>query len=145
MSSTASTPTAAPGGDRQLRLRYGAIGLVIGIIWVAHGGEPAWEHALRALVLVLVAAPLLHLAGRRRSATAPGAAHLSVARLVAVKLLLVAVAFVADWGLGHWTSASSAIVAFGLVAGLAAAGPYLHRLLIVRADTGTIHPTRARA
>ncbi|HEY0695502.1 MAG TPA: hypothetical protein VGD71_41500 [Kribbella sp.] len=84
-------------------------------------------------------------AGRRRSATAPGAAHLSVARLVAVKLLLVAVAFVADWGLGHWTSASSAIVAFAQVAGLAAAGPYLNRLLMVRADTGTIHPTQARA
>jgi hypothetical protein len=55
------------------------------------------------------------------------------------------VAFVADWGLGHWTSASSAIVAFAQVAGLAAAGPYLNRLLMVRADTGTIHPTQARA
>jgi hypothetical protein len=145
MASAASRVGRALRSDLKLRLRYGAVGLVIGIIWVAHGGEPAWEHALRALVLVLVAVPLLHWVDRRRSTADPRAAHLAIGRLVATKLLLVTVAFLADWTLGHWTSASSAIVAVALVVGLTAGGPNLHRLIVVPGGPDPVPVTEAPA
>ncbi|WP_028933716.1 hypothetical protein [Pseudonocardia spinosispora] len=117
---------------RALRLRYGAIGLVLGVIWVAHASEPAWEHAVRALVLVAVAVPLILRARKKRAAAGapPGILEeMSLPRMVAAKIALIAVALLADWTLSYWTSASSMIVALGLVLGLAAAGPALHTFL----------------
>jgi hypothetical protein len=130
-----------------IRIRYLVLGLVIGGIWAYHADEPPWKHAVKLVILLLIFMPTMRLvrgmlAKRIRSAR-PW--RLSWPRLVAGKVTLLVLAFIASWVLQHWlsTTATGFAVAAGLVAVVAVAGPLVHRHLIIavpRADGGVAGP-----
>ncbi|NLU68842.1 hypothetical protein [Streptomyces sp. HNM0574] len=125
--STSAAPP--PPLTRPVRAVYALAGLVMGVMWIRGGDEPAWEHALRVLVLVLVAPPVVHLVRRlrqRRRGEAPSGRQLPVARLTVAKVLLVGAGLGCDWLLGHWLAEPSRATAVGLCALIAAGGPKLH-------------------
>jgi hypothetical protein len=88
---------------------------------------------LRLVIVVLILAPILRLApqilGVRRARTRT----VSWPRLLAVKVPLVALAVLADWGLRHWmtATASGLVTAVALAASVATLGPVLHSHLFV--------------
>ncbi|MFE2162053.1 hypothetical protein ACFW9M_30125 [Streptomyces lydicus] len=125
----------APGpGGAQLVKPYLVAGLVMGGIWALNQGEPLWEHAAKLLVLLFVAAPLLHLARRRRTARHPEHRHrLSFVRLAVAKVALIALALGAGWLLDGAMDHPDLAVAAGLTTVVSLVGPLLHRLLLVRA------------
>ena len=49
---------------KRLRIRYAVLGAVMAFLWIGHGGEPAWIHALRLLLVLLTVAPLMSLTRR---------------------------------------------------------------------------------
>ncbi|GHE38969.1 hypothetical protein CP980_31360 [Streptomyces vinaceus] len=108
---------------------YVVAGAVMGGIWAWGSGTPAWEHALRLLVLVVCAAVLMSLAHRRRARLGRPVHRRLHSGLLAGKVLLVAAALLLDQLLGPWVSEPSLITAVVLFAGIAAGGPALHRWL----------------
>ncbi|MEV7443935.1 hypothetical protein AB0O22_22860 [Streptomyces sp. NPDC091204] len=88
---------------------------------------PAWEHALRVLLVVLCVSVAGRFVGRRlaRSGRAPLDRGLFFA-LVAGKVLLVAVALLVDWVAGLWFSEPTLITAAFLFVVVAVGGPALH-------------------
>ncbi|MFH8680486.1 hypothetical protein [Streptomyces lydicus] len=122
-----------PGGARLVR-PYLVAGLVMGGVWALNQGEPLWEHALKLLVLLFVAAPLLHLVRRRRTARHPGPRpRLSFARLAVAKVALIALALGAGQVLDGAVDHPDLAVAAGLTTAVTLFGPLLHRLLLVPA------------
>lgn len=86
---------------RKIRARYAAIGISMALLWVGQGGAPAWEHALRTVVMLMIVPPLLLWAERRFTpkiyeSERPGCA---VAQLVTARLLVVTGAFAVANGL----------------------------------------------
>ncbi|MFI9075517.1 hypothetical protein ACIGW8_03255 [Streptomyces sioyaensis] len=125
-------PVPSPGKGSIAGL-YLVAGLVMGGVWAWNHGSPLWEHAVKLLVLLFVAAPLLHLARSRRAARRP--AHrfrLSFVRLAAAKIALVVLALGASWLLEDSMPHPDLIVAAGLAAVITLLGPLLHRCLLVR-------------
>ena len=114
-----------------IRIRYLVAGLVLGVAWSWHAGESPWKHVLRLAIVVLILAPILRLApqflGIRRTRTRT----VSWPRLLAVKLPLIGLALLADWGLRHWMTAtdSGLVTAAALAAAVAMLGPVLHSRL----------------
>lgn len=95
-----SQRTPAPGGIRRV---YALVGIVLAFMWVGETTEPAWAHGLRTVVLLLILPPLLLPANRRLTAAfhtsaRPGPA---LARLIAVRVLIVTAALAANALLGH--------------------------------------------
>ncbi|BDM73996.1 hypothetical protein HEK616_74830 (plasmid) [Streptomyces nigrescens] len=148
LSSTPAPRPPVPGpGRRHLvkpYLAYLAAGLVLGVTWALNEGTPPWEHAAKLLVLLFVAAPLLHLARRRRAArradhralhrqAPPHQPHLSFVRLAVAKISLLALALGAAWLLDGRFDHPDLAVAVGLTAVVSILGPLLHRFLLVRA------------
>ncbi|MFI1158901.1 hypothetical protein [Streptomyces sioyaensis] len=112
---------------------YLVAGLVMGGVWALNHGSPLWEHAVKLLVLLFVAAPLLHLARGRRAARRP--AHrrrLSFVRLATAKITLVVLALGTSWLLEDLMPHPDLVVAAGLAAVITLLGPLLHRYLLVR-------------
>jgi hypothetical protein len=124
-----------------IRIRYLVAGLVLGLVWAWHAGEPLWEHVLRLVIVVLILAPILHLLpqilGVRRTRTRTRARARSVAwpRVLAAKVPLIALALLADWGLRHWMTARASGIITGVAMAVAVAtlGPVLHTRLFVAA------------
>ncbi|MFE6905697.1 hypothetical protein [Streptomyces erythrochromogenes] len=114
-------------GSARKRLAYAAAGAAVGAVWVFGGDTPAWEHALRVLLVVLCVSVAGRLVGRRlaRTGRAPLDRGLFLG-LVAAKVLLVAVALLVDWAAGLWFSDPALITAGILFAAVAAGGPALH-------------------
>ncbi|ROQ94220.1 hypothetical protein EDE04_0633 [Streptomyces sp. 2132.2] len=108
---------------------YVVAGAVMGGVWAWGADTPAWEHALRLLVLVVCAAVLMSLAHRRRARLGRPVDRRLHSGLLAGKVLLVAAALLLDHLLGLWVSEPSPITAVVLFAGIAAGGPALHRWL----------------
>ncbi|MFF3674505.1 hypothetical protein ACFYYS_11005 [Streptomyces sp. NPDC002120] len=106
---------------------YAAAGAAMAAVWVLGGDMPAWEHALRVLLVVLCVSVAGRFAGRRlaRSGRAPLDRGLFFA-LVAGKVLLVAVALLVDWLAGLWFSEPTLITAAFLFVVVAVGGPALH-------------------
>ncbi|MFI6149997.1 hypothetical protein [Streptomyces sp. NPDC051109] len=108
---------------------YVIAGAVMGVVWAWGSGTPAWEHALRLLVLVACAAVAMALAHRRRARLGRPADRRLHSGLLLAKVLLVAAALLLDQLLGLWVSEPSLVTAAVLFAGIAAGGPALHRRL----------------
>lgn len=135
-------PPAAPApGRRHVTkpcLAYLTAGLVIGAAWALNEGTPPWEHAAKLLVLLFVAAPLLHLARRRREARRTEhrpphhRPHLSFVRLAVAKVALLALALGASCLLADSIDHPDRAVAAGLTAVVSLLGPLLHRFLLAR-------------
>jgi len=122
--------TAAPGRpDMRLRVRlsYAGIGLLIGGAWALGWSQPAWQHALRLLVVVLVVPPLMPLLHRFTRRSAP--AHPPLRYLVPIKIGLVAAALGLEVLLQQWTPWANLMTALALAAAVAIGGPPLHRKL----------------
>ncbi|MFB7051884.1 hypothetical protein [Streptomyces vinaceus] len=108
---------------------YVVAGAVMGGVWAWGSDTPAWEHALRLLVLVVCAAVLMSLAHRRRARLGRPVDRRLHSGLLAGKVLLVVAALLLDQLLGLWVSEPSLITAVVLFVGIAAGGPALHRWL----------------
>lgn len=116
---------------------YAAAGAAVAAVWVLGGDMPAWEHALRVLVVVLCVSLAGRFVGPRltRAGRAPLDRGLFLG-LVTGKVLLVAVALLVDWLAGLWFSEPTLITAAFLFVVVAVGGPALHGRLS--------HGTRAR-
>ncbi len=106
---------------------YAAAGAAVAAVWVLGGDMPAWEHALRVLVVVLCVSVAGRFLGRRlaRSGRAPLDRGLFLG-LVAGKVLLVAVALLVDWLAGLWFAEPTLITAGFLFVLVTLGGPALH-------------------
>ncbi|MER6318798.1 hypothetical protein ABT237_34315 [Streptomyces sp. NPDC001581] len=106
---------------------YAAAGAAVAAVWVLGGDMPAWEHALRVLVVVLCVSVAGRSVGRRLART--GRATLDRGlffALVAGKVLLVAVALLVDWLVGLRFAEPTMITAVFLFVVVAVGGPALH-------------------
>ncbi|MFE1829113.1 hypothetical protein [Streptomyces yangpuensis] len=99
----------------------------MGAVWAFGADMPAWEHALRVLVIVLCVSAAARLIAPRlaRAGRAPLDRGLFLG-LVAAKVLLVAVALLVDWAAGLWFSEPDLITAGFLFVLVALGGPVLH-------------------
>ncbi|MEV7558320.1 hypothetical protein [Streptomyces sp. NPDC089795] len=106
---------------------YAAVGAAVGGVWALGGDTPAWEHALRVLVVVLCVSVVGRFVGRRlvRVGRAPVDRRLFFG-LVAGKVLLVAVALLVDQLAGLWCAEPALITAGFLFVLVTVGGPALH-------------------
>ncbi|GAA1906649.1 hypothetical protein [Streptantibioticus ferralitis] len=91
-----------PGAARILRIRYAAVGVVLALTWMGEGNEPAWGHALRAVLILLIVPPALLLSDRRLTRAVYESAHprWPIARLITVRTAIISAAFGAAYLLG---------------------------------------------
>lgn len=84
--------------ERGHRAAYAVVGAVMAAVWALGGDTPAWEHALRLLLLILGVSVAVRLVRRRlaRTGRVPVSGRLFFG-LLAAKMLLVAVALLVDW------------------------------------------------
>ncbi|MFF4104719.1 hypothetical protein [Streptomyces sp. NPDC001903] len=108
---------------------YVVAGAVMGGVWAWGSDTPAWEHALRLVVLVACAALVMSLRHRRRARLGRPVDRRLHCGLLLGKVLLVVAALLLDQLLGLWVAEPSLITAAVLFAGIAAGGPALHRRL----------------
>jgi hypothetical protein len=77
--------------------------VVLAALWVGRSGEPAWEHALRTVAVMLTIRPLLRVTLRYRlrqvRKTASQARY--VMWLIGIRLTIVAAALGASWLIGY--------------------------------------------
>ncbi len=138
------TGTRARSARPASMLAYAAAGAAVGGVWAFGGDTPAWEHALRVLVVVLCVSVAGRFAGRRLAR----AGHTPVDRglffgLVAAKVLLVAVALLVDWLAGLWFSEPALITAGFLFVLVTVGGPVLHGWLTRGAGSRGARAARA--
>lgn len=86
-----------------LPIRYAILGAVLAGLWVGHSGEPAWEHALRTVAVLLTIRPLLWVTLRYRLRQARSGASTSdyLTWLIAMRLAVVAGALGVSWLIGY--------------------------------------------
>ncbi|MFF4452001.1 hypothetical protein [Streptomyces goshikiensis] len=114
---------------------YVLAGIVMGAVWALGSDAPAWEHALRVLVLVGCVAVAMTPLRRRRARLGRPVDHRLHSGLLLGKVLLVAAALFVDELLGRWISDPTLITAVLLAVTIAVGGPALHRRLS-RGGTG---------
>jgi hypothetical protein len=87
------------GRPSSLRLRYAALGAAMAILWVGRSNEPAWEHAVRTVLVLLTIRPLarITLRFRLRQARAAGSTSTYLKWLIAIRLATVGAALGAGW------------------------------------------------
>jgi hypothetical protein len=78
------------------------VGVVLAGLWAGHPGEPAWEHALRTVLVLLTIRPLLRMTVKYRLRQASSQASTSryVAWLIAFRLAVVGAALGVSWLIG---------------------------------------------
>ncbi|MFH9795025.1 hypothetical protein [Streptomyces virginiae] len=109
---------------------YAAAGVAVGAVWVLGGDMPAWEHALRVLLVVLCVSVAGRVVGPRlaRAGRAPLDRKVFFG-LVVAKVLLVGVALLVDWLAGLWFAEPALITAGLLFVAVTVGGPALHARL----------------
>ncbi|MFD7099962.1 hypothetical protein [Streptomyces xanthophaeus] len=118
--------TAAGRGHRAA---YAVAGAVMAAVWALGGDTPAWEHALRLLLLILGVSVAVRLVRRRLARTGRVPVSGLFFGLLAAKMLLVAVALLVDWIAGRWFSDPNLVTAGFLFVLVVAGGPALHARL----------------
>lgn len=88
---------------RSLRIRYAILGAVLAALWAGRSAEPAWEHALRTILVLLTIRPLLRVTLRYRLRRARSGMSTSayLKRLITIRLAMVAAALGASWLIGY--------------------------------------------
>ncbi len=134
-----------PGPSPAVRIRYAALGLLAGGLWLWGSGDPLWLHALRMLAIVLVVPALAGLltaaVARRRGLERTET--ISVGPLVTVKAGLVIIAIAVTALLGSRVPHLDLYLAAWLTLMLALGGPAIHHRLLTEV-TGDQHPHRRR-
>lgn len=116
---------------------YLIVGLALATLWVLSRDRSLLFHAVQMLGLMSVLTAL-QIVLRRRAGMVP-----AYFRLIAAKLVLVALAVGAGWLLARETSRSNAIVAAGLVVLITVVGPLLDRVAARRAaDNAVLAPRK---
>ena len=135
-----------PGPSPAVRIRYAALGLIAGGLWLWGSGDPLWLHALRLLAIVLVVPALasgLNTAVARRRGK-DRTETISIGLLVAIKAGLVIVAITVTGLLGSRVPHLDLYVAAWLALMLALGGPAIHHHLPIEVTAGQ-HPHRWRS
>ncbi|MCQ4041521.1 hypothetical protein ACFOSC_12655 [Streptantibioticus rubrisoli] len=126
------------------RARYAAMGMCMAVVWLSEGSEPAWEHALRTGVMLLMVPPLLLRAQRRLASKIYECEHPGrfVAQLIAARLLVLVAAFGVSHLLGAVLDprASHSLVIPGVAVSLAVAAIPLQVRNAYRGRAGAAHP-----
>jgi uncharacterized membrane protein len=121
---------------RFAQLRYGMAGLILGLVWGIRSNSSPWLHALRLLVVLVVAAPLLHWLRARRAERrgTPAGVQFPIRVWIAAKLVLLAVALGLQWLLERSMSREGAgwLVAAFIFVVVALGGPVMHRAVLRR-------------
>ncbi|GGX12912.1 hypothetical protein [Streptomyces noursei] len=127
-------------GPRMLRLRYAATGVFMAFTWIGEGNAPAWEHALRTLVILLTLPPLLLRTNRRLThelyeTTRPTRV---IVQLVTARIVIIVAAFGTSALVGHLldphTGRSPVLPAAGLALLLLSIPVQVRRAHRTRAD-----------
>lgn len=134
-----------PGPSPAVRIRYAALGLIAGGLWLWGSGDPLWLRALRMLAIVLIVPAL---ASRLNTAVARRRGKdrtetISIGRLVAIKAGLVIVAITVTALLGSRVPHLDLYLAAWLALMLAFGAPAIHHRLLTEV-TGDQHPRRRR-
>ncbi|AQT75745.1 MULTISPECIES: hypothetical protein [Streptomyces] len=131
----------ATAGSARRRAAYAAAGVAVGAVWAFGGDTPAWEHAVRVLLVVLCVSVAGRLVGSRlaRTGRAPLDRSLFLG-LVAAKVLLVAVALLVDQVAGLWFAEPALVTAAILSVVVAVGGPALHGRLSRAGDQASARP-----
>lgn len=92
---TTAADDAAASDARKLRIRYLAAGFWIAFTWIGEGDAPAWEHALRTLVILLTLPPSLlranrHFTHKLYESARPGRV---IAQLITARIVIITAAF----------------------------------------------------
>ncbi|WP_433893711.1 hypothetical protein [Streptomyces sp. CA-111067] len=98
-------------------VRYLLGGLIIGGFWYINRGRPAWEEALRTVVVFTVLMALLKARLKRKNV------EVHLVRLVASKAVLVVIAAVVEDRIKDSVNNASLVVAIGLGLAVALLGP----------------------
>jgi hypothetical protein len=116
-----------------MRVRYTAVGLIVGAIWLSSSNQPLWVHAVRTLAILLVVpavlTPLIAAIRRRRQATTQ---TISILRFVSVKAGLVMIALVVTELLRARVTNLDLYLAAWLALTLALGGPAIHHRFLLR-------------
>ncbi|MEU9454928.1 hypothetical protein [Streptomyces sp. NPDC048277] len=124
------SPTNSP---LMIRLVYIAMGLILGGVWIASSGESLISHIWHDLAILIVMLVVVRSRLGKRAAR-PGATpmpEVSYSWIIGAKLGLLVVAAGVQWILQQAGNAHpDIIVAVGLFAVLAVAGPAAHHLFI---------------
>jgi peptidoglycan/LPS O-acetylase OafA/YrhL len=121
-----------PGSSsRGVVVRYLIGGVLIGTFWYLNRGRPPWEEAVRTLAVFAALILLfgLRLRYRSRQSNNPPPVRIHFVTAIAAKAVLVTVAAVAQWLLGHKMTDPAAVVSIGLAITVALAGPRMNRHL----------------
>ncbi|MEU5537538.1 hypothetical protein [Streptomyces sp. NPDC020362] len=148
MNAHRETPHAHRAGatsSGKLRMRYAAIGIFMAFTWIGEGKEPAWEHALRALVILLILPPLLlwthhRLTHKLYETDRPAQV---VAQLITARTVIITADFGTGILLGHLldphSGRSMVLPAIGLLLLVLSIPAQIRRARRTRA--GTSHPS----
>ncbi|WP_030908261.1 hypothetical protein [Streptomyces sp. NRRL F-5126] len=98
-------------------VRYLLGGLIIGVFWYINRGRPAWEEALRTVVVFSVLMALLKARLRGRGV------EVHLVPLIASKAALVLVAAVVQEGIKDSVGSAALVVAIGLGLAVTLLGP----------------------
>lgn len=79
---------------RRLQVRYLIAGAVLALLWIGHGNEPAWAHALRVGLVLVTVRPLVMLSRRyyARHWSSETSQNRAIAILIAIRVLALAAA-----------------------------------------------------
>jgi hypothetical protein len=83
---------------RRLQVRYLVAGAVLALLWIGHGNEPAWAHALRVVLVLVTVRPLVMLS--RRYYARHWSSEASQTRAIAILIAIRVLALTAALGLG---------------------------------------------
>lgn len=78
----------------RLRVRYLIVGAALALLWIGHGNEPAWAHALRIGIVLVTVRPLVMLSRRyyARHWSSQASQNRGIAILIGIRVLGLAAA-----------------------------------------------------
>lgn len=107
----------------KVRLRYALMGLSIGTFWFIGRNRPAWEEAIRIIIVFTVIIVLFRLLLARRGI------RVRLVPILCTKVVLVVIAAAVETLLSRWISEPGTYVAIGLALIIALGGPHFDRHL----------------
>lgn len=112
--------------------QYAVFGAIIGGLWLWNSGEPAWVHALRTALFVVVVLPVGYWRAQklRIRRGRPPLPQLSLVRIIGAKLALLVVALIVSYLITPLTPHTDQFIAAGLFLAVVVGGPLCHHLFV---------------